>query len=109
MESGKNDQVDTAINYLQRVLETGSNLEHKLNPMQLKQKQLTSRFGGAQGLRLSRLAFAVIIKFQDLLEDFRNMVDSVAIEIEMSDDGPDKEKAVIEQLKKMNQAEKIIK
>ena len=38
MESGKNDQVDTAINYLQRVLETGSNLEHKLNPMQLKQK-----------------------------------------------------------------------
>jgi hypothetical protein len=31
-----------------------------------------------------------------LLEDFRNMVDAVAIEIEMSDDGPDKEKAVIE-------------
>lgn len=58
-----------------------------------------SSLNGNNGMKLSRAAFAVIIKFCDLVDDFTNIVDSVTIESEMNE-GPDQEKAVIDQLKK---------
>jgi len=34
-----------------------------------------ARLGGKDGLRMSRAAFAVMVKFSDLLDDFRSLVD----------------------------------
>lgn len=50
---------------------------------------------GADGLRLSRAAFAVMIKFSDLLDDFTALVDSVAMEASLNEGSPDKDAAVI--------------
>lgn len=45
-----------------------------------------ARLGGADGLRLSRAAFAVMVKFSDLLDDFRALVDQVDMQAQMEDD-----------------------
>lgn len=50
---------------------------------------------GADGLRLSRAAFAVMIKFSDLLDDFTALVDAVAMEASLNEGSPDKDAAVI--------------
>lgn len=51
---------------------------------------------GADGLRLSRAAFAVMIKFSDLLEDFAALVDTIAMEASLQEEGPDRDRHVIE-------------
>lgn len=39
-----------------------------------------ARLNGAQGFRLSRAAFAVMIKFNDLLDDFTMLTDCISME-----------------------------
>lgn len=60
---------------------------------------------------MSRAAFAVMIKFCDLTDEFSNLVKAVALESEMQGDmdNSEQEAAVIEFMKKQEQADKIIK
>jgi len=45
-----------------------------------------ARLGGADGLRLSRAAFAVMVKFSDLLDDFTSLVDQVGMQAQIEED-----------------------
>jgi hypothetical protein len=54
-----------------------------------------ARLGGADGLRLSRAAFAVMIKFSDLLDDFTALVDAVAMQAGLEEGNPGKDAAVM--------------
>jgi hypothetical protein len=74
IEAGKNSDVDLTLKCLQRMLET------KI-PMVPH-----ARMGGQDGLRMSRAAFAVMIKFSDLLDDFHSIVDAVSMESNVSGD-----------------------
>ena len=44
-----------------------------------------ARLGGSDGMRLSRAAFAVMIKFSELFEDFISIVDDMEMKIEEID------------------------
>ena len=68
-----------------------------------------ARLGGQTGLRMSRAAFAVMVKFSDLLEDFVALVDFVSMEAGMAEDGPSKDKELIAAIKKQPQADLIIR
>lgn len=50
-----------------------------------------ARLGGADGMRLSRAAFALMIKFSEFFDDFQNMVDEVDMQYEMLKDDEDRE------------------
>jgi hypothetical protein len=96
---GKNGEVDATIKYLQRMFE-------KRTPA-----VPVARLGGQSGLRMSRAAFAVMIKFSDLLEDFKNLVDEVTMQAEMVEEGADKEAAIIDFIrgqKGTNQSDMVI-
>lgn len=60
---------------------------------------------------MSRAAFAVMIKFCDLTDEFSNLIKAVEIESEMLEDmdNAKKEEAVIEFMMNQKQADKIIK
>jgi len=47
-----------------------------------------ARIGGKDGMKMSRAAFAVMIKFSDLVEDFVALVDCVGMQanLELGDD-----------------------
>jgi len=45
-----------------------------------------ARMGGVDGLRMSRAAFAVMIKFSDLLDDFSTIVDAVSMSAAVQED-----------------------
>jgi hypothetical protein len=97
INSGLNEDVDLTIKYLQIMLETGqANPDSPtLNAMQKVMLKRESSLSGNDGMKMSRAAFAVIIKFCDLLDDFTNLTDAVSIETQMNE-GPDQEKSVIE-------------
>lgn len=57
MNEGKDQSVDETIKYLQLIYE-------KKKPIPL------ARIGGKVGLHMSRIAFAIMIKFSDLLDNF---------------------------------------
>jgi len=63
----KDERTDRVIKQLQQILE-------KKIPF-----VPYARLGGPDGMRLSRAAFAVMIKFSEFFEDFQNMVDEVEI------------------------------
>jgi len=46
-----------------------------------------ARMGGANGLKMSRAAFAVMIKFSDMLDDFNVIVDAVAMQAPLQEKG----------------------
>jgi hypothetical protein len=50
-----------------------------------------ARLGGIDGLKLSRSAFAVMIKFSEFFEDFQNMVDEVDMKWDEVKDKDDKD------------------
>lgn len=64
ISEGKDPQVDAVIKYLQLIYET-----RKPIPI--------ARIGGEAGLRMSRAAFAIMIKFSDLVEDFNFLNDAI--------------------------------
>lgn len=65
---GKNADVDKAIKYLQKMIESS------------RPRPAYASLGGENGLKLTRSAFAVMIKFSDLLQDFEMLVDTIAME-----------------------------
>lgn len=69
----------------------------------------SARTGGKDGLRMSRAAFAVMVKFSDLLEDFVALVDAVAMQAALEDGNPGKEKALMAHLKAQPQADILIR
>lgn len=73
MSEGKDKAVDEAIKYLQLLYETRK-------PVAL------ARIGGQAGLHMSRIAFAIMIKFSDLLDNFQMLVGAIEIQIELDDD-----------------------
>jgi hypothetical protein len=64
---GKDEDTDLTIQCLQFIL------ERKMPMVPF------ARLGGADGLGMSRAAFAVMIKFSDLLDDFLVLVDTVGM------------------------------
>ena len=65
IQPGKDESTDSLITCLQRALET----KMPMVPF--------ARGGGPNGLRMARSAFALLIKFGDVLEDFVSVVDQV--------------------------------
>lgn len=63
--SGKDASTDSLITCLQRALET----KMPMVPF--------ARGGGPNGLKMTRAAFSLLIKFSDMLEDFVSVVDQV--------------------------------
>lgn len=63
IQPGKDESTDSLITCLQRSLET----KMPMVPF--------ARGGGPNGLRMARSAFALLIKFSDMLEDFVSVVD----------------------------------
>jgi hypothetical protein len=70
-----------------------------------------ARAGGANGLRMTRSAFALLIKFSDMLEEFVQLIDHVEVYKDMM--GPEESKnmnSIIKQLKEeMPQFPQIMK
>jgi hypothetical protein len=93
--AGKDEEVDLVIKLLQKIY--------------VKQNMAVASLGAARGMTLSRAAFAIMIKFSDLTDDFLRMVDDLAMEAECLGDEPGKEKSLIESLEKLKGAGVIIK
>lgn len=93
--SGKDEEVDLVIKLLQKIY--------------VKQNMAVASLGGARGMTLSRAAFAIMIKFSDLTDDFLRMVDDLAMEAECADDDAGKEKSLIQSLEKLKGADLMIK
>jgi hypothetical protein len=90
--------VDLTIKYLQTMLETGQAKPDgsSLNAMQKMMLKRESNLSGTDGMKMSRAAFAVIIKFCDLLDDFTNLTDAVSIETQMNEGEDNQQTSVIE-------------
>jgi hypothetical protein len=65
IHSGENQMVDKLVGYLQNFLET----KRPFVPH--------ARLGGVDGMRMSRAAFGVMIKFSDLTDSIQTLVDEV--------------------------------
>jgi hypothetical protein len=50
-----------------------------------------------------------MVKFSDLLDDFRALVDTVSMQASLEEEGPSKDKALIALIKEQPQAETIIR
>lgn len=88
LQAGKDAETDLTIEYLQRILEA--------IPMKDRDAMVPfARLGGADGLRLSRAAFAVMVKFSDLLDDFTALVDAVAMQAALEEGNPGKDEAMM--------------
>jgi len=94
---GKDDDTDLTIQCLQFIL------ERKMPMVPF------ARIGGADGLKMSRAAFAVMIKFSDLLEDFLVLVDTVSMQAPEEEEGPGKIKALADLIKSQPQGDIIIR
>mmetsp|Transcript_41592 Transcript_41592/g.63467 ORF Transcript_41592/g.63467 Transcript_41592/m.63467 type:complete len:82 (+) Transcript_41592:2658-2903(+) len=68
-----------------------------------------SRLGGKSGLAMTRSAFAVMVKFSDLHEDFTALVDEVAMQASLEEEGPTRDKAIMDQIKESAHGDMIIR
>lgn len=68
-----------------------------------------ARLSGADGMRVSRAAFSVMIKFSEFYQDFIFMVDEIDMMYEMSKDDPERELKMKEHLKSTMHYEQIQK
>ena len=68
-----------------------------------------ARIGGAEGLRLARAAFAPILKFSDLIDQFSELVDEVDLIWNELDGYEDRDIKIKEAIKKSTHYELIIK
>jgi hypothetical protein len=88
LHAGTDAETDLTLGYLQRMLAA----------LPMKDRDAMVPFaglGGADGLRLSRAAFAVMVKFSDLLDDFTALVDAVAMQAGLEEGNPGKDAAVM--------------
>lgn len=91
---GKNEWVDILINALQHHLQTK------------KPFVPHAKIGQADGMRLSRAAFAVMVKFSDLTQELMSSID----EIEMNWDEQEKQvPKILEHLKAINAVDLLLK
>jgi hypothetical protein len=84
IHEGKDEKIDRVIKYLQNFLET------KRPPV------MFARLSGVDGMRISRAAFAVMIKFSEFFEDFQTIVDETDLQYEMLKDEPERDAQVKE-------------
>ena len=96
IDEGKNSDVDCIIQVLQKQLQT----RIPMVPF--------SRTGGANGLSMTRAAYAVMIKFSDLQDEFTQLVDTVGMNSSIMEEGPEKEKAILEMIKDSPHGDVII-
>lgn len=77
--------------------------------MLLKKRPMVTyaRLGGTEGMELSRSAFAVMIKFSDLTEDFMALVDILEMQANLEDEGPERDASLIEAVKEFAQGDMI--
>jgi hypothetical protein len=76
INQGMSKETDKLINALHTIQKTGLNIpgcDFKVKP-----DMGMAMAGGADGMKTTRAAFAIMIKFSDLLDDFQSMQDSVA-------------------------------
>jgi hypothetical protein len=97
IHEGKNSNIDRVIFYLQQTLE-------KKIPF-----VPYARLGGADGMRMTRAAFSVMIKFSEFFDDFLTMVDEVDMKWEEVKDAPDKDLQMKEAMKTIPHYEQIVK
>jgi hypothetical protein len=79
IQEGKDERVDRLIKYLQNALET----KRPFVPY--------ARLSGADGMRLSRAAFAVMIKFSEFMHDLIMLVEEFDFLYETLKDDPEKD------------------
>lgn len=93
--AGKDEEVDQVIKLLQKIY--------------VKSNMAVANLGSARGMTLTRAAFAIMIKFSDLTDDFLRMVDDLSMEADCIDDDAGKDKSLMESLAKLKGADLIIK
>lgn len=94
---GNNESVDRVITYLQQFL------ERKI-PM-----VAYARLSGEDGMRLSRAAFAVMIKFSEFFDEFHNLVDELEMHWEDLEGDPERETQIKDIIKSTPHYEQIAK
>jgi len=67
-----------------------------------------ARIGGKDGMRMCRAAFAVMLKFSDLIEEFVALSDGVAMQLPLEDDAT-KEANIIKLIKDDPSSDILIK
>ena len=97
LHQGKEEDTDEVLRLIQRIVET----KIPMIPY--------ARLGGANGLRMTRAAFAVMRKFSDLLEDFMALADAVAMQASLEDDDTTKDKNLIAVIKQHPLSDVIIR
>lgn len=97
INEGKDAKVDKVITYLQQFL------ERKVPFVPY------ARLGGADGMRLSRASFAVMIKFSEFFEDFIAMVDEVDLLWDQLEGDDERDFKIKDQLKTLTHYEQIAK
>ena len=93
VHKGQNENVDRVIQYLQQFL------ERKI-PMVPH-----ARLSGEDGMRLSRAAFAVMIKFSEFFEEFNMLVDEVEMMWVDLEEDPERDIKIKEHLKQASHYE----
>lgn len=93
----KNESVDRVITYLQQFLE-------RKVPMVTH-----ARISGIDGMRLSRAAFAVMIKFSEFFDEFVSLVDEIEIHWDELEGDSEREIKVKEIIKQAPHYEQIAK
>ena len=97
IHEGKSEHVDRVILYLQQILE-------KKVPF-----VPYARLGGVDGLRTSRAAFSVMIKFSEFFEDFVALVDEIDMFWDEVKDEKDRDVQLKEKIKTIKGYEQIAK
>jgi hypothetical protein len=94
IHQGQNEIVDRLIGYLQFMLE---------------RKVPQARVNGAAGMRLSRAAFGVMIKFSDFTDSIQNLVDEIDLLWEDLSEDPERDLKIREALKTVPNFDSILK
>lgn len=68
-----------------------------------------ARLGGADGLRMSRAAFAVMVKFSDSLGDFVALVSEVSIRAQLEGDSKKVHQTTVAWIQEQPQFETIVR
>jgi len=97
LHPGKNTIIDKVLGYLQNGLET----RQPFVPY--------ARLAGADGMRLSRAAFAVMIKFSEFFSDFSGMVDEVDFQWSQLEGDDERDFKIKQTIKAMPNYDMILK
>jgi hypothetical protein len=97
IQDGQCEETDYLIGLLQRLLET------RVPPISF------ARLGGINGLKISRAAFAVMLKYSDVLEDFVALRDEVAAQANLESSETDKQKNLMAFIKTVPHSDVILR